>query len=49
MTVERFVSANPRGILPYAIGEPVAIMAIMAGVYWYRRRSIDMGDEEDDS
>lgn len=48
VTVERFVSANPRGILPYAIGEPVVIMAIMAGVYWYRRRSIDMGDEEDD-
>ena len=48
VTVERFVSANPGGILPYAIGGPVVVLAAMAGVYWFRRRGVDMGDENDD-
>lgn len=47
VSVERYVSRNPGGILPYAIGGPLLVLAAIGGVYWWRRRTIDVVDVEE--
>jgi hypothetical protein len=43
LTVTPFTRLNPRGVLPYAIGGPIALALGMVFIYRRRRRSIDMG------
>ena len=44
LTVTPFTRLNPGGVLPYAIGGPIVLMAAMLVIYRLRRRQIDMGD-----
>jgi hypothetical protein len=46
VTVTPFTKLNPGGVLPYAIGGPVVLAAIILLVYRSRRRQIDMGGSE---
>ncbi|HLO30162.1 MAG TPA: ABC transporter permease subunit [Anaerolineales bacterium] len=41
--VNRFVRINPGGILPFAVGIPILLILLMAGLVWIRRRNIDPG------
>lgn len=41
--VEYFARLNPGGILPFAIGIPLVLILILAGVLWFRRRNVDAG------
>jgi ABC-type transport system involved in cytochrome c biogenesis permease component len=43
LTVAPYTRLNPGGILPYVIGGPVIVLAIIVAVFWLRRRSIDRG------
>lgn len=45
LTVTPFTRLNPGGVLPYAIGGPVALGLLIFFVYRQRRRKIDMGEE----
>ncbi len=44
ITVERFIRSNPGGVLPYAIGVPLVLLAGIVFIYRYRRQEIDSGD-----
>lgn len=44
LTVTPYTSLNPGGVLPYAIGVPVAVLVITIILYRLRRRNIEMGD-----
>lgn len=44
VTVEHFARLNPGGILPYAIGIPLILVLVLAGVLWLRRRNTDTGE-----
>jgi ABC-2 type transport system permease protein len=44
LTVKPFTRLNPGGVLPYAIGGPVVILAIILGIYRMRRRKLEAGD-----
>lgn len=46
VTVNSFTRLNPGGILPFAIGIPVVLVLVLAGVLWMRRRGIDSGNSE---
>ena len=43
LTVARFTKLNPRGVLPYAIGIPFALVVAIALIIRRRRRAIDTG------
>jgi ABC-2 type transport system permease protein len=43
LTVDPFTRLNPGGVLPFAIGGPVLLLAITYFVYRRRRQQIDMG------
>jgi ABC-2 type transport system permease protein len=43
LTVTPFTRLNPGGVLPYAIGAPVILLAIIYFVYRRRNQQIDMG------
>ncbi len=43
LTVTPFTRLNPRGVLPYAIGGPVLLLALIYFVYRRRNQQIDMG------
>jgi hypothetical protein len=44
LTVQPFTRLNPGGVLPYAIGGPIVILAIILGIYRMRRRKLEAGD-----
>lgn len=46
LTVTKFTSLNPSGVLPYAIGIPIVVLVASVVIYRLRRRSIDLGGEE---
>jgi ABC-type transport system involved in multi-copper enzyme maturation permease subunit len=41
--VNSFARLNPGGILPFAIGIPIVLILILAGIGWIRRRGIETG------
>jgi len=43
LTVTPFTRLNPQGVLPYVIGAPVLLLAIIYFVYRRRNQQIDMG------
>jgi hypothetical protein len=43
LTVDPFTRLNPGGVLPFAIGGPILLLAITYFVYRRRRQQIDMG------
>lgn len=43
VSVEAFTRLNPGGILPYAVGIPLTLIAILGALLWFRRRTIDAG------
>jgi len=43
LTVTPFTRLNPGGVLPYAIGGPIVLVAAMFIIYRLRRRQIDAG------
>jgi len=43
LTVTPFTRLNPGGVVPYAVGVPLALVLGMALVFRRRRRSIDTG------
>jgi hypothetical protein len=43
LTVTPFTRLNPRGVLPFAIGGPLLLLAGIVIVYRMRRRNIDSG------
>jgi ABC-type multidrug transport system permease subunit len=43
LTVTPFTRLKPKGVLPFAIGEPLFLLAITSFVYRRRRQQIDMG------
>jgi ABC-type transport system involved in cytochrome c biogenesis permease component len=43
LTVAPFTKLNPEGVLPFAIGGPILLLAITYFVYRRRRQQIDMG------
>jgi ABC-2 type transport system permease protein len=43
LTVDPFTRLNPGGVLPFAIGGPIVLLAITYFVYRRRRQQIDMG------
>ncbi|HSB01573.1 MAG TPA: ABC transporter permease subunit [Anaerolineales bacterium] len=43
LTVDPFTRLNPGGVLPFAIGGPIVLLAITYLVYRRRRQQIDMG------
>jgi ABC-2 type transport system permease protein len=43
LTVDPFTRLNPGGVLPFAIGGPIILLAITYFVYRRRRQQIDMG------
>jgi hypothetical protein len=43
LTVAKFTSLNPSGILPYVIGVPVLLLVIIYFVYRRRNKQIDTG------
>jgi len=43
LTVAPFTRLNPQGVLPFAIGGPILLLAITYFVYRRRRQQIDMG------
>lgn len=45
LTVTKFTRLNPGGVLPYAIGTPLLLGALVFMLARYRRRSIDVGEE----
>jgi ABC-type transport system involved in multi-copper enzyme maturation permease subunit len=47
MTVTKFTSLNPSGVLPYVIGVPVILVAAIFLLFRLRRRQIDTGDSEE--
>ena len=46
LTVAKFASLNPSGILPYVIGIPVVLVFAIFLLFRLRRRQIDMGGSE---
>jgi ABC-type transport system involved in multi-copper enzyme maturation permease subunit len=44
--VNQFTRLNPGGILPFAVGIPIILVLILAGVLWMRRRGVDTGGSE---
>jgi hypothetical protein len=44
--VKEFTRLNPRGILPFAIGIPVALVLILLAITRLRSRGIDMGGSD---
>lgn len=45
VTVDISLSANPSGVAPYAIGVPLVLLGAIVFINYYRRRSIDSGDD----
>jgi uncharacterized repeat protein (TIGR01451 family) len=43
LTVDPFTRLNPGGVLPFAIGGPILLLAITYFVYRRRRQQIDLG------
>jgi len=43
LTVTPFTRLNPGGVLPFAIGGPIVLVAAMFIIYRLRRRQIDAG------
>lgn len=41
--VKAFTRLNPGGILPFAIGIPIFLILVLAGMLWVRRRGVDTG------
>lgn len=46
MTVTKFTSLNPSGVLPYVVGVPIVLVFAIFLLFWYRRRQIDAGGSE---
>jgi ABC-type transport system involved in multi-copper enzyme maturation permease subunit len=46
LTVAKFASLNPSGVLPFVIGVPVILLGAIFLVFRFRRRQIDMGGSE---
>ena len=46
MTVTKFASLNPSGVLPYVIGVPIVLVAAIFLLFRLRRRQIDAGGSE---
>jgi len=46
LTVAPFTRLNPGGVLPFAIGGPILLLAITYFVYRRRRQQIDLGGSE---
>lgn len=46
LTVAPFTRLNPEGVLPYAFGVPLLLLAIMFVIYRIRRQQIDAGDSK---
>jgi len=46
LTVARFASLNPSGVLPYAIGVPLLLVLAIFVLFRLRRRQIDVGGSE---
>jgi ABC-2 type transport system permease protein len=45
LTIRPFAKINPRGVLLYVLGTPLLLLLGMALLFWYRRRSVDRGQE----
>jgi hypothetical protein len=43
LSVTKFTSLNPGGVLPYAIGVPVAVVLAIFLVFRLRNRQVDAG------
>jgi hypothetical protein len=48
LTVSPFTRLNPGGVLPFAIGGPILLLAITYFVYRRRRQQIDLGGSDSD-
>lgn len=46
LTVTKFTSLNPSGVLPYAVGIPLVVLVASVVIYRLRRRSIDLGGDQ---
>jgi ABC-type transport system involved in multi-copper enzyme maturation permease subunit len=46
MTVTKFTSLNPSGVVPYVIGVPIILVAVIFLLFRLRRRQIDAGGSE---
>jgi len=44
LTITKFTSLNPSGVLPFAIGVPVALVIVIFLLFRLRRRQIDAGE-----
>ncbi len=46
LTVAKFTSLNPSGVLPFAIGVPVVLVVAIFALFRLRRRQIDAGESQ---
>lgn len=49
LTIGAFSNLNPSGVLPYTIGVPLAVLALIGVMFLLRRRSVDSGGPEAES
>ncbi len=49
LTIGAFSNLNPSGVLPYTLGAPLAVLAIIVLMILLRRRRVDAGGPEEES
>ena len=49
LTIGAFSNLNPSGVLPYTLGVPLAVLAIIVLMMLLRRRKVDAGGAEEES
>jgi len=49
LTIGAFSNLNPSGVLPYTLGVPLAVLAVIVLMIILRRRSVDTGGSEEES